>query len=110
MQALIGDFAQPLPDLSIHIVQIGELAQRPEVLPQVTDGAFDFPFFPSDGRIAGGRIEVVLPSEAEEARIKAHQPAVMFGYGGGQIIVGYLACDTTQFGERMTLPTGEGFE
>ena len=35
MQALIGDFAQPLPHLPVHIVQIGELAQRQEVLSQV---------------------------------------------------------------------------
>src|SRR5712691_1590688 len=110
MQALIGDFAQPLPHLSIHIMQIGELAQRPEVLPQVTDGAFDFPFFPSAGRIAGVRIEVVFTGEAEEARMKAHQPAVMFGYGGGQIVVGDLVRHTTQFGERMNVATGEGFE
>jgi hypothetical protein len=28
----------------VHVVQIGELAQRPEVLAQVTEGVFDFPF------------------------------------------------------------------
>ena len=44
MQALIGDFGQPLPHLPIHIVQIGELAQRPEVLAKISDGAFDFSF------------------------------------------------------------------
>ena len=44
MHALIGDFGQPLPHLPVHIVQIGELAQRPEVLAKISDGALDFSF------------------------------------------------------------------
>jgi hypothetical protein len=67
-------------------VQIGELAQRPEVLAQVTDGPFDFPFLPSAGRIAGMRNEVVFADEAEKARMKADDPSVMFGYGGGEVL------------------------
>jgi hypothetical protein len=110
MHASIGDFAQPLPNLSIYIVQIGELAQRPEVLSQITDGAFDFSFFPSAGWIAGVRIEAVLTGEAEEARVKADDPAIMFGNGGRQIIVGDLTCHATQFGEGMHVAAHEGFE
>jgi hypothetical protein len=44
MQALIGDFGQPLPRLTIDVVQIGELAQRPEVLAKIPYGALDFSF------------------------------------------------------------------
>jgi hypothetical protein len=44
---LVGDFLQPLPHLAIHVSQVGEGAQRPEVLAQVSDaGALDFAFFP----------------------------------------------------------------
>jgi hypothetical protein len=91
VHTLIGDFAQPLPHLPVHVVQIGELAQRPEVLAQVTDGAFDFSFLPSAGRIAGVRIEVVVfAGEAREARMEADDPAIMFSYGGGEIVVSDL--------------------
>ena len=37
MEPLIGDFIQPLPHLAIHVSQVGEGAQRPEVLAQVSD-------------------------------------------------------------------------
>lgn len=43
--ALVSDFFQPLPRLGVYVRQIGEGTQRPEVLANVTDGAFDFPFF-----------------------------------------------------------------
>ena len=36
MQPLVGDFGEPLAGLAIHIVQIGELAQRPEALTEHT--------------------------------------------------------------------------
>ena len=110
MQALIGDLGQPLPRLAIHIVQIGELAQRPEVLAKVPDGAFHFSFFPAAGRIAGTRIEAVFASEAEKARKKADQAAIMFGHGGGQIVIGDFARHATQRGEGMHVTTDEGFE
>jgi hypothetical protein len=35
VHALIGHFSQPLPRLAIHIIKIGELSQRPEVLAQI---------------------------------------------------------------------------
>ncbi len=110
MQASIGDFAQPLAYLSIHIVQIGELAQRPEVLSQISDGALDFPFFPSAGRIAGVRKEIIFAGEAEEAWVKADDPAVMFGDSCGQIVISDLARDAAQLSERMNMTTGEGFK
>jgi hypothetical protein len=79
MLALIGDFDQPLPCLAIHIVKIGELAQRPEVLMEVSNGAFDFSLFPSAGGIAGSWEEAVFASESEEAWMEADQATVMFG-------------------------------
>ena len=110
MLALIGDFGQPLPRLAIHIVQIGELAQRPEVLAEIADGAFDFAFFPAAGRIAGARVEAVFASEAEEAREKTDQATIMFGDSGGQVVVDDLACDTAQRGESVNVAADEGFE
>ena len=68
MLALIGDFFQPLARLRVHIGQIGEGAQRPEVLAHIADGAFDFSFFPSRRDMTGARNEVVFAGEGEEAR------------------------------------------
>jgi hypothetical protein len=42
--ALVGNFFEPLPRLRVHVGQVGEGSQRPEVLADVTDGALYFPF------------------------------------------------------------------
>ena len=69
-----------------------------------------FPFsHPLAGLQACGK-EVVFTGEAEEARKKADQPAIMFGNGGGQIVVSDLARHATQRGEGMNVTAGEGFE
>jgi hypothetical protein len=86
MQALIGDLGQPLPRLTIDIVQIGELAQRPEVLAKISDGALDFSFFPAAGRIAGMREEAVFTGEGEESRKETDETTVVLDDGGGQIL------------------------
>jgi hypothetical protein len=76
MQALIGDFGQPLPDLTIDIVQIGELAQRPEVLAKISDSALDFSFFPAAGRIAGMREKSIFTGESEDrGRKRTRRPS-----------------------------------
>jgi hypothetical protein len=49
---------------TIDIVQIGELAQRPEVLAKISDGALDFSFFPAAGGIAGMREKAELTGES----------------------------------------------
>jgi hypothetical protein len=46
---LIGNFTQPQPYLPVHVMQIGELTQRPEALPDITDGALNFAFGESRG-------------------------------------------------------------
>ena len=44
VQAPIGDLIEPFTRLAVHIVEVEEIAQRPEVLPDVTDAAaFHFP-------------------------------------------------------------------
>ncbi len=48
----VGNFGQPLPDLAVDIVQVGEFTQGPKVLPQIADGPFDLTFLPSARRIA----------------------------------------------------------
>ena len=58
MQALIGDLGQPLPRLAIHIAQIDELSQRPEVLAKIADRSFDFPFLRAAGRITACGIKL----------------------------------------------------
>ena len=86
MLALVGDFFQPLARLRVHIGQIGEGAQRPEVLAHISDGSFDFAFFPGRRDVTGARNETVFAREGEKARIEADQVAIVFGDGGGQII------------------------
>ena len=45
METLIGNLGQPLSRLTVHIVEVGELAQGPEILAHVPDAAdSDFPF------------------------------------------------------------------
>ena len=75
----------------IHIVETGELAQRPEVLAKITDGSFDLSFFPAAGGIAGVRNEAVFTGEAEKTRQKTDKPAIVLGNGGGEIIVSDFA-------------------
>ena len=87
MTALIGDFLQPLAGLSVHIGQIGEGAQRPEVLAHITDGSFDFAFLPSRRYVTGARNETAFASESEEARVEVDQVAIVFGDGGSEIVV-----------------------
>ena len=107
---LVGDFGEPLPGLAIHIVQIGELAQRPETLARIPDGALHFSFFPTRRHIAGFRIKAVFAGEGEKARKETDQAAIVFGDGGGQIVIGDLARDAAQRRERMHVTTDEGFE
>jgi hypothetical protein len=44
VQPLVGDLRQPLTRLAVHIVEIGELPQRPETLARIADGALHFSF------------------------------------------------------------------
>ena len=108
MQTPVGDFVQPLPHLPVHIVQIGELAQGPEVLAKVADGAFDLAFFPTAGSIAGMGKEAMIAGKAEEAREKTDQTAIVFDNGGGQVIVCDFARHPTQNVKRVSMTTGEG--
>ena len=68
-------------------MQIGELAQGPEVLPQITDGALHFAFLPATGRIAGTRDRSCIHARSPESAEETNQAAVMFGDGGGQIVI-----------------------
>jgi hypothetical protein len=62
----------------IDVVQVGELAQGPEVLAKIPDGALDFSFFPAAGRIAGMREESIFTGEGEESRKEADETTVVF--------------------------------
>src|ERR1700687_3203333 len=91
-------------------MEIGELTQRPEVLAEITDGAFDFSLLPATRRIAGSRVETVLTCEAEKARKKTDQLAIMFCDRGGKVVIDDLAGDTTQHSECMNVTANEGFK
>ena len=104
MQTPVGDFVQPLPHLPVHIVQIGELAQGPEVLAEITDGAFNLAFFPAAGSIAGMGKESLIAGKGEESREKTDQTAIVFGYGCGQVLCAVI-CNVEQ-GAQMAIWRG----
>jgi hypothetical protein len=64
---------QPWTHLPVHILQILELPQRPEALPEIADGAFHLAVLTAAGWIAGTREEVVTASEAQESREETNQ-------------------------------------
>ena len=73
VQAPVGDLIEPLTRLAVHVVDVQEIAQRPEVLPHITDTAtFYFPLLPSTRLIAGTRIKVELTGKGQEARVEAN--------------------------------------
>ena len=71
--SLVGDFGQPLPRLAIHVMQIGEVSQRPETLARIADGALHFSFFPTRRHVAGFWIKAVFAGEGEKARKETDQ-------------------------------------
>src|SRR3982750_3600805 len=93
MLPAVGDFVQPLAHLAVHVRQIGERAQRPEVAPKISDSAFDLSLFPSRCDVTGPREEAVFASESEEARMESNQIAVVLRHGSGQVVVPKLASD-----------------
>src|ERR1035441_2540830 len=71
VQSPIGDLIEPLTRLAVHVVEVKEIAQRPEVLPDVTDAAaFHFSLFPSTRLIAGAWVKVELTGKGQETRIE----------------------------------------
>jgi len=73
VQSPIGGLIEPFTRLAVHIVEVEEIAQRPEVLTDVTDAtAFHFSLLPATGLIAGARVEVELTGKGQEARVKAN--------------------------------------
>ena len=111
MKAHVGDLGQPLPRLAVHIVQISELAQRPEILAHVSDtAAFHFSFLPATSLIAGPRDEVVFAGECQETRMDAHQAAIMFRYGRGQIVLVNFPAYTVESRKGMDVATHEGLK
>src|SRR5450432_305331 len=110
MLTAIGDLGQPLPYLAIHVVKIGELTERPEVLTEIADGALDLSLFPSARRVASPRIEATLTRESEKARKKTDQLAVMFGDRGGKIVIENFSGDATQCSESVNVAAHKSVE
>jgi hypothetical protein len=111
MQAGIGDLLKLLSHLAIHIDEIGEGAQRPEIMAEVADaGLFNFSLFPSRPGIASTRIKTVFAGEGEEAGIKPHQAAVVFGDHGQQIIVPTFPPHPTQGFKGVLVAAHEGLK
>src|SRR5947209_6725744 len=111
MEPLVGNFLQPLPYLTIYVSQVGEGAQRPEILAQVSDaGALDLAFLPGRGHMAGTRQETELTGKSQKARMKPHQVAFVFRHGRSEIVVDQVARNATQGLERVHVAPQECFE
>jgi hypothetical protein len=110
VQSLIGDFGEPLPGLAVHIMQVGELSEWPEVFARIPNGTLDLSFFPTGRYVTGFRIETLFASECEESREKTDETSIVFGDSGRQIVVGDLAGNAAHRRERMHMTPDEGFE
>ena len=56
------------------------------------------------------RDKAVFAGEAEEARKEADQTAIVFGNGGGEIIVGDFARNAAEGSEGVDVAAGEGLK
>jgi len=52
----------------------------------------------------------MIAGEAEKAREKTNEAAIVFGNGGGQIIVGDFTRHSAQHVECVNVTAGEGFK
>jgi hypothetical protein len=66
--------------------------------------------FPAAGRIAGSRDEVVFASECEETWVESHQAAIMFGHGGGQVVIVNFPAHPAESRKRMDVASYEGLK
>src|SRR5438045_2401823 len=111
VQSPIGDLIEPFTRLAVHIVEVEEIAQRPEVLPDVTDAtAFHFPLLPATRLIAGTRVKVELAGNGQEARIETNQSSILFGDGGGQVVIPELSGNAVQLLKCVKMTTNKGLE
>src|SRR6185437_14498844 len=110
MPALVGDLLQPLVCLRVHIGQIREGSQGPEVLAYIANRSLDFSFFPGCPQVARARNETVLASKAQKTRIKSHQVAFVFGNSRGQVVVPEPACDASHGLKGVYMATHEGLK
>src|ERR1700678_2296968 len=110
MTALVGALLEPLAGLRIHIGQIGEGAQRPEVLAHVADGSFHFALLPSRRHVTGTRDEIAFTRESEEARIEADQVAIVFGDGRSEIVEPDLTAGAGEELKSVDVTAGKSLE
>jgi hypothetical protein len=108
--SLVSDFRQPLTRLAVHVMQVSEVSQRPETLARIADGALHFSFLPTCRHVASFRIETVFAGKGEKPWKETDQPAIVLGDSGREIVIGNLACHTTERGKRMHMAADEGLE
>src|SRR5205814_1194653 len=72
--------------LSVDVGQTAEGAQRPEVLPDITDGAFHLALFPSRPDMTGAWNESILAGKAEKAGMESNQVPIVFSDDCGHVV------------------------
>src|SRR5437667_8066495 len=87
--------------LRVDVGYIDEAAQRPEVLPDVSDRAFDFSFFPSRPHMTCTRNKTIVASKGQEAGVKAHEVSIMLGHDRGHVVEPEFARHTRHGFEGM---------
>ena len=106
----VGHLGAPPIGLRLEGIEVGEDAQRPEVVANIMNGAFfDFAFFLGLPDIAGHRGDVERTQELQELLIEAHHRAVMFNDRGEHVVVDQLVgCALEKF-KGMQQATVQGF-
>ena len=106
VQPLVGDFRQPLPHLAIYVMQISELAQRPETLACIADGPLHFSFFPTGRQVAGLGVKGVFASKGEKAWKEADETAIVLGDRSCQIVIILLPVALCALGRPRAVECG----
>lgn len=87
MQTYIGDGISPLKGLAVHVVEIHEVFEGPEVVPNVVDGAFfNFSLLVGPTDVTGVRRDFKGAQEREKGLIIADDGALALGDGGGHVV------------------------
>jgi hypothetical protein len=88
MHAGIGHLVAPVVGLGLRVIGVGKGTQRPEVVPDIVDGAlFDFACNVGLPHVTGNGGDVEGAQKLQELVVKAHHGAVMFDDRGEHIVV-----------------------
>src|SRR5207244_4953099 len=81
-----------------------------EVLPDIADSAFDFPFFPSRSHMAGAGNESILAGKAEKAGMESNQIPIVLGNNRGHVVEPEFPYDPAHGFKSVDMTTDESLK